>query len=97
MALQLLRVDPATAEDPAVLAADTDPIYFGYATPGTQDTDPQWSIKKRVVTSGVAQYLYPYISGTTMENHYPAIQIDNVQYLQMSGMIWDLRTGYTYK
>lgn len=97
MAIQLLRVDPATAEDPAALGAETDPVYFGYATPGTQDTDAKWSIKKRVVTAGVAQYQYPYISGTTMAETYPAIQVNNVQYLQLSELIWANRTGYTYK
>ncbi len=97
MALELLRVDPSTAEDPAVLAAGTGTTYYGYATPGTQDTDAKWSIKKRVVTGGVTQYQYPYITGTTMAETYPAIFVNNVTYLQASGMIWANRTGYTYK
>lgn len=92
MALELLRIDPATAE--TTLA---DPTYYGYATPGTQDGEPKWSIKKRVIVSGVAQYLYPYTSGTTLANTYPAIMVDNTTYLKTSGLVWTDRTGYTYK
>jgi hypothetical protein len=94
MALELLRVDPATAEDPASLA---DPTYFGYATPGTLDTEAKWSIKKRVIVSGVTQYQYPYITGSTMAETYPAIAVNNTTYLQASGLIWEQRTGYTYQ
>ena len=94
MALELLRVDPAAAIDPA----DTsDPAYFGYAAPGASDTDPVWSIKKRTTVSGVVQYQFPYITGTTMDNTYPAIQINSVNYMRPSDMIWDMRTGYTYR
>lgn len=92
MALELLRVDPATSE--TTLA---DPTYYGYATPGTQDDEAKWAIKKRVIVSGVAQYQYPYISGTTMTETYPAIQMTNVTYLKASGLVWADRSGYTYK
>lgn len=92
MALELLRVDPATSEE--TLA---DPTYYGYATPGTLDDEPKWSIKKRVIVSGVAQYQYPYTSGTTMENTYPAIDVNNTTYLKASGCVWSARTGYTYQ
>lgn len=92
MALELLRVDPATSE--TTLA---DPTYYGYATPGTLDSEPKWSIKKRVIVSGVSQYQYPYTSGTTMANTYPAIEVDNVTYLKASGCVWADRASYTYQ
>lgn len=94
MALELQRIDPATSENPATI---TNPTYYGYATAGTQDSEPKWTIKKRVVINGVAQYLYPYLSGTTLANTYPAIEVSNVTYLQLSGLVWNDRTGYTYK
>jgi hypothetical protein len=91
MALELQRVDPWNGE------SSSGTTYYGYATAGTQDTDPLWSIKKRSVVGGVLTYQYPYISGTTLANTYPAIQVDNVTYLQLSGLVWSNRTGYTYK
>jgi hypothetical protein len=94
MALELLRIDPATSENPATLA---DPTYYGYATPGTQDTEAKWSIKKRIIASGATYYQYPYISGTTSINSYPAIDMANVYYIQPSGLVWTLRSGYTYR
>ena len=92
MALELQRIDPWNGDS---LSGGT--TYYGYATAGTQDTDAKWSIKRRTVVGGVLKYEYPYISGTTMANTYPAIAIDNTTYIQLSGLIWNSRTGYTYK
>lgn len=92
MALELLRIDPATAEE--TLA---DPTYFGYAAAGTQDTEAKWTIKKRVIVGGVAQYQYPYISGARSIEANPSVAIDNQVYIQASGLIWASRTGYTYQ
>ena len=91
MALELQRTDPWDGDS---LSATT---YYGYATAGTQDTDPLWSIKRKTVDGGVLKYEYPYITGTTLANTYPAIAVNNVTYLQLSGLRWDMRTGYTYK
>ena len=91
MALELQRLDPWNGD------STSGTTYYGYATAGTQDSDSSWSIKKRSVIGGVLVYQYPYISGTTMANTYPAIAYDNITYLQLSGLIWSNRTGYTYK
>lgn len=88
MALELLRIDPASE------SGDT---YYGYATPGTQDYEAKWAIKKKTIDGGVLKYLWPYTTGTTMENAFPAIQLPMVPYLQASGLIWDQRSGYTYR
>lgn len=75
----LQRIDPYT--DTFTGTGQT--IYYGYATPGTQDTQYAWSLRKGYVTSGgVLQYQYPFISGTTWL-HY--------------NLSWNLRTGYTYR
>lgn len=92
MALELQRIDPFNSDS---LTGGTS--YYGYATAGTQDTDALWSIKRKTIVDGVLKYEYPYITGTTMANTYPAISVSNVTYLQMSGLIWAYRTGYTYK
>ena len=92
MALELQRIDPFNAD---TLTGGT--AYYGYATAGTQDTDALWSIKRKTVVGGVLKYEYPYISGTTLANSYPAIDVSNVTYLQLSGLIWANRSGYTYK
>jgi hypothetical protein len=91
MALELQRIDPWNGD---TLSAAT---YYGYATAGTQDSDPMWSIKKKSVIGGILTYQYPYLTGTTLQNAYPAIQIDNQYYIKLSGLIWDQRTGYTYR
>ena len=91
MALELQRMDPWNGD------STSGTTYYGYATAGTQDTDPMWSIKMGSVTNGVLSYTYPYISGTTLANTYPAISVNNVTYLQLSGLIWANRTGYTYR
>ena len=91
MALELQRKDPWDGDS---LSGTT---YYGYATAGSADTDPVWSIKKKSVVAGVLQYQYPYISGTTLANTYPAITATGVEYMRLSGMIWASRTGYTYK
>ena len=89
MALELQRIDPYNETGTT--------IYYGYATAGTQDTDPLWSIKRKNIVANVAKFEYPYISGTTLANTYPAIDVNSVTYLQLSGLIWNERTGYTYK
>jgi hypothetical protein len=91
MAIELQRIDPYNGDS---ISGTT---YYGYATAGTQDSDPFWTIKRKSVVSGVLKYEYPYISGTTLANAYPAIMLNDVTYLQLSGLIWDFRTGYTYK
>ena len=91
MALELQRMDPWDGD------TNTGLTYYGYATAGTQDTDALWAISRKTVVSGVLKYEYPYITGTTMANTYPAIDVNNVTYLQLSGLVWSFRTGYTYK
>ena len=91
MALELQRVDPYNGGPITVTT------YYGYATAGTQDTDPLWSIKRASLVGGVLKYEYPYVSGTTMANTYPAIEMTGVNYLQLSGLIWTNRSGYTYR
>jgi len=91
MAVEPQRIDPWNGDS---LTATT---YYGYSVAGTQDSDPLWSIKRKTVVGGVLIYSYPYVTGTTLQNAYPAIQIDNQYYMQLSGLRWDLRTGYTYR
>lgn len=91
MALELQRIDPWDGD------STSGTTYYGYATAGTQDSDAKWSIKRKTVVGGVLKYEYPYISGTTLPETYPAITVDNTTYIQLSGLIWDNRTGYTYK
>ena len=91
MALELQRIDPWDGD------TNTGLTYYGYATAGTQDTDALWAISRKTVVGGVLKYEYPYITGTTMANTYPAIEMSNVTYLQLSGLVWALRSGYTYK
>lgn len=91
MALELQRIDPWDGD------TNTGTTYYGYATAGTQDSDALWSISRKIVDGGVLKYQYPYISGSTLANTYPAIDVNNVTYLQLSGLIWNERTGYTYK
>jgi hypothetical protein len=91
MALELQRIDPWNGD------STSGTTYYGYATAGTQDSESKWTIKRKTVVGGVLKYEYPYISGTTMANTYPAIEANNITYLQLSNLIWDNRTGYTYK
>jgi len=91
MALELQRIDPWDGD------SNTGTTYYGYARAGAQDTEELWSLCKKVVINNVLVYQYPYITGTTMANTYPAIDVNNVTYLQLSGLRWDMRTGYTYK
>jgi hypothetical protein len=91
MALELQRIDPFDGD------SSSGTTYYGYATAGTQDTDAFWSIKRKSVVAGVLKYEYPYTSGTTLANTYPAIEMSNVTYLQLSGLVWNDRSGYTYK
>ena len=88
MGMELLRVDPSD---------ESGTTYYGYATPGTQDTDSIWSIKRKTIDGAVLKYEYPYITGTTMVNTYPAIMSNGVTYMQITGLIWANRSGYTYK
>jgi hypothetical protein len=89
MALELQRIDPYNESGTT--------IYYGYATAGTQDSEPLWSIKRKIIVDNVAKFEYPYISGTTMANTYPAISANGVINMQLSGLIWNNRTGYTYR
>ena len=89
MALELQRIDPYNETGTT--------IYYGYAAAGTQDSEPLWAIKRKSIVNNVAKFEYPYISGSTMANTYPAIAVNGVNYLQLSGLIWDNRTGYTYR
>ena len=91
MALELQRIDPWDGD------STSGTTYYGYATAGTQDSEAKWTIKRKTVVGGVLKYEYPYISGTTMAETYPAITVDNATYLQLSGLIWDNRTLYNYK
>jgi len=91
MALELQRVDPYNGD------SITGVTYYGYALAGTQDDEAKWNIKRKSVVGGVLKYEYPYISGTTLAETYPAIMVSNVTYIQLSGLIWNSRTGYTYK
>jgi len=88
MAMELLRTDPAN---------ESGTTYYGYATPGTQDSEALWSIKRASIDGTVLKIEYPYITGTTMTNTYPAIESSGVKYMQFSGLVWSERTGYTYK
>lgn len=75
----LQRIDPYT--DTVTATGQT--IYYGYALPGTLDTQYKWSLRKAIVTSsGVLQYTYPFISGKTWLNY---------------DLCWNMRSGYTYQ
>jgi len=91
MALELQRIDPYDGDSTSGVT------YYGYATAGTQEDEPKWSIKKKSVVDGVLKYEYPYISGTTSINANPAIYLSDVTYIQLSGLRWVNRSGYTYK
>lgn len=91
MALELQRIDPWDGD------THTGTTYYGTAAAGTQDSDALWSISRKSVVGGVLKYEYPYITGTTLANTYPAIVADNVTYMKLSGLVWANRTGYTYK
>jgi len=91
MAIELQRIDPWNGD---TLSGTT---YYGYATAGTQDSEDKWTIKRKTVVGGVLKYEYPYIAGTMAQNMNPAILVSNEYYIQASGLIWDMRTGYTYR
>ena len=90
MALDLLRKDPWNGD------FITGITYYGYAMAGTQDNEPLWSIRRKVVINGILRYEYPYIIGSTLANIYPAISVNNIKYIRVSGLIWDNRANYTY-
>lgn len=91
MALELQRIDPWNGD------SNTGTTYYGYATAGSQDDEPKWAIKRKRIVNNVLTYEYPYISGTTLANTYPAIDVNDVSYMQLSGLIWSKRIEYTYK
>jgi len=91
MALEIQRIDPWNGDS---LSATT---YYGYATAGTQETEEKWSIRRKSVVGGVLKIEYPFITGTTLANAYPAIPVNDVKYMQLSSLRWDMRTGYTYR
>lgn len=86
--MELLRMDPSD---------ESGTTYYGYATPGTQDNDALWSIKRKSIDGAVLKYEYPYIAGTNTINSYPSIASTGVEYMQFSGLVWTDRSGYTYK
>lgn len=87
MALELQRIDPYD---------ESGTTYYGYATAGTQDDEAKWSIKRKVIDGSVLKYEYPFVTGTTSADSYPAISL-NSNYVQLSGLVWANRTGYTYR
>ncbi len=91
MAIELQRIDPWNGDS---LSATT---YYGYAKAGSQDSESVWSLKRKVVSDNVLKYEYPYVTGSTLANSYPAIMVNDVTYLQLSGLRWDIRSGYTYR
>lgn len=91
MALELQRIDPWDGD------TNSGTTYYGYATAGTQDTDAFWSISRKVIIDSVLVYQYPYTIGTILQNANPAIEVGNVPYMNLSGLIWANRTGYTYR
>lgn len=91
MALELLRIDPYDGD------STTGTTYYGYAAAGTLDSEPKWSIKRKTVVDGVLKYEFPYISGTILPESNPGIVMDGVTYIQLSGLVWDLRATYNYK
>ena len=90
MAIDLQRKDPWNGD------SSSDTTYYGYAAAGTQDTDALWSIRRKIVIDGILRYEYPYITGTTLANTYPAIVVNNVKYIKVSGLIWSQRYNYMY-
>lgn len=91
MALELLRVDPYDGD------SSTGTTYYGYAAAGVADSEPKWSIKRKTVVNGVLKYEFPYIDGTILPETNPGIVMNDVTYLQISGLVWDLRATYKYK
>ena len=53
MILDLQRKDPWNGD---LISVTT---YYGYSKAGTQDSDPLWSIKRKVISNGVLKYEYP--------------------------------------
>jgi len=91
MALELQRIDPWDGD----LSSWT--TYYGYAAAGTQDAEEKWSVVRKTVVGGVLKYEYPYTSGTRSIEANPSVLIDNQSYMQLSGLIWADRSGYTYQ
>jgi len=58
------------------------PIYYGYAKPGSLDSEAVWSLQKVINDSGVKKYQYPFLSGKTWVDY---------------NLIWDNRESYTYQ
>ena len=90
MAIDLQRLDPWNGN---IITGIT---YYGYAAPGTQDDEPLWSIRRKVIINGILRYEYAYVTGTTLSNTYPAISVNNVKYIKISGLIWNNRANYIY-
>jgi hypothetical protein len=91
MALELQRLDPWNGE------SITGTTYYGYSVLGAQDSEAKWVIKRKTVVGGILKYEWPYITGTTLQNSYPAIQVNIDYYMQPSGLVWSDRSGYTYR
>ena len=78
-----LRTDPWNG------ASGSGATYFGYAKAGASPGEAVWSIRKQSVIGGVLVQQFPFTSGQTYNTTFDAILLTN--------LIWDLRTGYTYK
>ena len=91
MALELIRIDPYNGD------STSGTTYYGYAAAGTLDSEPKWSIKRKIVVDGVLRYEYPYIVGNILPESNPGIFMDGITYLQLSELVWDLRATYNYK
>ena len=91
MALELQRIDPWDGDSSSGIT------YYGYANAGTQDSEPYWTIKRKIIDNGVLIYQYPFVSGTTLPNTNPAIFTNNVINMKLSGLVWSNRTDYDYR
>jgi hypothetical protein len=90
MALDLQRKDPWNGD------FITGITYYGYAMAGTQDNEALWSIRRKVIIDGILRYEYPYVTGATLKDTYPAILVNNTTYIKISGLVWNDRANYDY-
>jgi len=92
MSIDLQRRDPWNGDDKSY----TGITYYGYAAAGSPEVDWLWTIKRRRIENGISIIEYPFITGITSSNGNPSIFLNNLVYIKMSGLRWDLRTSYTY-
>ena len=88
MKIDLLRQDPWN-ENSGI-------TYYGYAFPGSSETDWVWTIKRKRIVNGVFIYEYPFITGMTSSNSNPSIFVSNVVGINMTALRWDFRASYVY-